>query len=79
MLQTRNTSTIDRSQAIANLAAIRQQWQDAVGDGSLINAQASVGLLLGDVTMALNFSSSEQEAILGRGLRRDIFRAIRGQ
>ena len=59
------TPRISRSDVVDSLALLRQEWQASIDGESLIDVQASVGLLLGDVVMMLDLSSDEQVAVLG--------------
>jgi hypothetical protein len=59
------------------LAHLRQEWQETVDGENLIDVQASVGLLLGDVVMMLGLSSDEQVAVLGEELRREFIQVVR--
>jgi len=49
------------------LSQIRREWQYAAGQ-NLIDANGSIGLLLNDVTKALDLSPGEQRRILGSKL-----------
>ena len=54
---TRTKPGIPRSDVVDSLALLRQEWQASTDGESLIDVQASVGLLLGDVVMMLGLSS----------------------
>jgi len=69
-------SGISRSDVVDSLAHLRQEWQESVDGESLIDVQASVGLLLGDVVMMLGLSSDEQVAVLGEELRREFIQVM---
>lgn len=69
--------TIDRPKVISALANIRQEWEESLDGESLIEARGSVGLILGDVVMALSLTSEEQRAVLGESLRKDFVRVLR--
>lgn len=62
---------------VGSLARLREEWHEAVDGESLIDVQASVGLLLGDVVMLLGLSADEQVAVLGEELRREFIQALR--
>ena len=66
-----------RSDIVNSLAHLRQEWQETVDGENLIDVQASVGLLLGDVVMMLGLSSDEQVAVLGEELRREFIQVVR--
>jgi hypothetical protein len=50
------------------LAQIREEWQQAVGNRSLVSAETSVGLLLADVVKTVELMNQEQRTILGEKL-----------
>ncbi len=56
-----------RASFVAALARFREEWQDNT-DGSLLDVQASVGLLLSDLAAALDLSTEEQARVLGETL-----------
>ena len=62
---------------VGSLAQLREEWQEAVDGENLIDVQASVGLLLGDVVMLLGLSADEQVAVLGEELRREFIQELR--
>jgi len=74
---TRTKPGIPRSDVVDSLALLRQEWQASTDGESLIDVQASVGLLLGDVVMMLGLSSDEQVAVLGVELRREFIQVVR--
>jgi hypothetical protein len=76
---TQNNPVISRLDVIGSLAHLREEWQEAVDGESLIDVQASVGLLLGDVVMLLGLSADEQAAVLGEELRRDFIQELRNR
>jgi len=77
MLITRARPGIPRSDIVNSLAQLRQEWQASTDGESLLDIQASVGLLLGDVVMMLGLSSDEQVAVLGEELRREFIQVVR--
>ena len=76
---TQSKSAIPRLDVIGSLAQLREEWQEAVDGESLIDVQASVGLLLGDVVMLLGLSADEQNAVLGEDLRREFIQELRNR
>ena len=74
---TRTKPGISRSDVVDSLALMRQEWQASIDGESLIDIQASVGLLPGDVVMILGLSSDEQVAVLGVELRREFIQVVR--
>ena len=68
MLNTIITSSLSRPEVIYVLAQIREEWQQAVGNRSLVSAETSVGLLLADVVKTLELTNEEQRTILGEKL-----------
>jgi hypothetical protein len=67
----------DRVQVVEALARLRTEWEVAVDGESLMEAQTSVGLLLGDLALQLDLTTEEQKIALGDKLRNDFFKAIR--
>lgn len=65
MITIRRTRILDRDQAIAGIATIRQEWQDTAGGESLLDMQGSVGLLLADLTQAIGLTPEETTQALG--------------
>ena len=70
-------SEISRPEVVDSLARFRQEWQASVDGQSLMDVQASVGLMLVDVVMLIGLSSNEQQAVLGVELRREFFQAVK--
>jgi len=56
---------LDRDEAIAGIAQIRQQWEDLAGSESLIKVHGIVGLMLADIAQAIGLTSEEQSQALG--------------
>lgn len=56
---------VRQDQVVLALARIRQEWELAAQGESLIQVEASVGLLLADLVMALGFPPVEKEQVLG--------------
>ena len=69
---TNTDSLISRTDAVASLTRLRQEWQDAVDGQNLIDVKTRVGFFLGDVVMLLGLTISEQEKVLGKELLRDL-------
>ena len=67
---------IDRDEAIAGIAQIRQEWEDLAGDQSLIQVNGSVGLMLADIVQALGLTTEEQTQALGPDLAQEIYSPI---
>jgi hypothetical protein len=59
------------SAAVVALSTIRQEWEHAAEGESLIQVQASVGLLLLDVAAKLGLTQEEQKSVLGTRLYRE--------
>jgi hypothetical protein len=74
---THTRHAISRMDIVDSLAHLRQEWQETVDGESLIDVQASVGLMLGDMVMMLGLSSDEQKAVLGEDLRREFIQVVR--
>ena len=64
------------TQAVNGLASLVRAWQDAADGASLLDIQASVGLLLLDVALALNLNTNEQKVVFGSALRRQLMRGL---
>ena len=54
-----------RAQVVQSLADFRRDWQKIVDGKSLVDAQASVGLLLSDIAECLELNEQERHAMLG--------------
>ena len=59
-----------RPQMVNAIARIREDWEQE--DESLVDVEASVGVILADVVNALGFSEEEKIAALGPSLYVDI-------
>jgi hypothetical protein len=59
---------IDSDQVIAGFVQVRKEWEDAIEGGDLVRQQASVGLLLLDLTEAIGLHPEEQVQALGHEL-----------
>ena len=73
MLETQTYPTIvimARPQMVNAIARIRKDWEQE--DESLVDIEASVGLILADVVEALGFSEEEKLAALGPSIYVDI-------
>jgi hypothetical protein len=57
-----------RAAAVNALTQLRQEWSDTTTGDSLIDVQASVGLLFYDIVNILNLTPEECEAVLGSEL-----------
>ena len=54
-----------RAQVVESLADFRREWQKMAKGESLVNFQASVGLMLSDIADKLELNSQERHAMLG--------------
>ncbi len=79
MLREANAYQLERDQVVGALAQLRQSWERVAEDEgcSLIDISGSVGLILGEVVLLLNLSSSEQRMVLGDQLRKDFLKVLR--
>jgi hypothetical protein len=59
---------IDRDQVIAGFIHVREEWEEALEGDNLVDARASVGLLLLDLTEAIGLRPDEQVEALGHSL-----------
>jgi hypothetical protein len=69
----------NRLQLVESLAEFRKEWQEVAESESLINVQASVGLLLTDVLERLGFQPQEQHIVLGAKLYKEIKAILEAQ
>ena len=63
-----NPTIIPRNQVITALARLRQEWELTANGESLVDIDASVGLLLTDVGMAIGLTPMEQIEVFGADL-----------
>lgn len=54
-----------RAHIVQSLGDFRREWQKLVEGKSLVDAQASVGLLLSDIADRLELNPQERHAVLG--------------
>lgn len=69
MLQTFSQSKL---QTVSALAKLRDEWQQAAGDTSLLEMEANVGLMLADLVNSLGLSVHEQTLVLGAELFNEV-------
>ena len=62
----------DRTRVILALAEFREEWQKAVGGGSLLKVEAPVGLLLVDIADRLELTPQERHVLLGGKLINEV-------
>ena len=55
----------ERVRMVLALARFREEWQNAVNGGSLLNVESPVGLLLADIADNLELSTQERHVVLG--------------
>lgn len=55
----------NRFQLVSTLSRIRQEWQDAAGNSSLIEVDGNMGMLLVDLINGLGLGHTEQIQVLG--------------
>jgi len=65
LAQTSNQTQTDQPQKIEAPIAIRREWEKAAEGVNLLEITGSIGLLLVDITAALDFSQAESKLILG--------------
>lgn len=58
----------ERARMVHTLAKLREEWQKAVNDGSLLKIETPVGLLLADIAEKLELNTQECHVFLGRRL-----------
>ena len=71
-----NREDIDRKMIVGALAHLREEWQ-AGTDGSLVDIEASIGLLLMYISQLLGLDNTEQVAVLGHSLHCEISRELK--
>jgi len=76
--ETPTLAILDRTLALDNLSAFRQEWESVAENGSLIDVSASVGLVLFDFTSRLGLTPEEQVKVLGDQLFLDALRKVNG-
>ena len=61
-----------RFQLVSTLTRIREEWQEAVGNSSLIEVEGNMGMLLADLINGIGLRTDEQIQVLGADLFRDM-------
>lgn len=61
----------DHAMMLAALSTFRQEWDVAAEGESLVRVNASVGLMLLDLTASLGLTPNEQKVVLGSRLYRE--------
>ncbi len=61
-----------RFQLISTLTHIREEWQEATGNSSLIEIEANMGMLLADLINGIGLRTDEQIQVLGTDLYQDM-------
>lgn len=75
MYQTLQREECTREHVVAALAGLRREWQENTS-GSLLDVEASVGLLLSDLALALGLDAEEQYQALGPALYAELADAL---
>jgi hypothetical protein len=60
-----------RDQLLENLVTLRQEWEDAASEDSLLDISASVGLMLLDIATRLSLTPAERALFLGERLEQE--------
>jgi hypothetical protein len=68
LIDEQEASILPRMKVIESLAKFRQEWQSLADDQNLLNVQASVGLILVDITDRLELNEQEKTVVLGHKL-----------
>ena len=63
--------SMDRVAVLPALSALRRDWEEVAKEESLIQVNASVGLLLLDIATNLGLSQEQQEFVLGARFYRE--------
>ena len=74
-MDTQASSAIPRKNVVVAVAALRNDWQEAAGDDSLVATQGSVGCILADLTLLFGLTQEEQQAALGSKLVQELEQA----
>ena len=61
-----------RFQQVSTLTHIREEWQGAAGNSSLIEVEGNMGMLLADLINGIGLRTDEQIQVLGADLFRDM-------
>jgi hypothetical protein len=72
MITEKRIQIFHQSDCVNAISNIRRQWQDAAPCQSLVDVDASVGLLLLDVVTVLGFNQTEKIEALGNDLFEDL-------
>jgi len=72
MLQTIPENTSTHSQLISTLTRLRQEWQEATAEASLLETDGNMGLVLADLINGFGLNTEEQSRILGADLFREL-------
>lgn len=75
MYQTLQREECTREHIIAALADLRREWQENT-PGSLLDVEASVGLLLSDLALALGLDAEERYQAFGPELYAELADAL---
>jgi hypothetical protein len=67
-------NSVPKSEIVSSIARIRQEWQDTGDD--ILDAEASVGLILLDVCDKLELTSGERAEALGDELHRLLLQVL---
>lgn len=62
----------ERTRMVLALASLREQWQENVGGGSLLQVETPVGLLLADIVDRLELTAQERHMVLGGRLINEV-------
>jgi hypothetical protein len=68
VLLKQETPVTTRMKVIESLTKFRQEWQSLANGQSLLDVQASVGLILADIIDKLELTEQEKVIVLGRKL-----------
>jgi hypothetical protein len=66
------TPQIKQDQVLIAITRIRQEWQEAVGNPSLIAVEGNMGMLLADLINGIGLGPEEQIQILGNELFQEL-------
>jgi hypothetical protein len=62
----------DRTRLVLALSEVRREWQETMGNGSLLKVETPVGLLLADIADRLEMTTQERHVFLGGKLINEV-------
>jgi len=72
MLNTLTNQTATHPLIVSTLSRLRQEWQEATGETSLLEIDGNMGLILADLINGFGLNIHDQYQILGNDLFREL-------